>query len=107
MSLRTGTETLVAVAMLLSVAIVIGFLGQRIRNGERRLIAGYDPESVADESAVGHRVGTTVVTLGGVTGGYAIGMLFLDPGLGFWLSYVGIVLVAITVLQVWGRSGAD
>jgi len=107
MALSTDAETLAGVALLCFGALVVGYLGYRIRyRGDVFLVAGYDPESVTDPEGLGDFVGGVVLALGGVTAVYAVGLLADPPDRWFWGSYLVVFAVAILVLQVRGRRYA-
>jgi len=74
LSLRIDGETPTAVALFLASAALTAVLGYRIRvQQDTRLIAGYDPRTVTDGTAVARLVGTVTLAMGGLT------VLYDDP----------------------------
>ena len=104
MALNTGTETLVAVALLVLAGVVVGFLGYRIRyRGDVVLIAGYDAERVTDDEGLGSLVGGVVFALGAVHVAFGVALLAVSPDLAFWAAYLVAMAVGLGVVQVRGR----
>jgi hypothetical protein len=104
MPIRSDTETLVAVALMLVTAAVIVYLGYRIRyRGDVRLVAGYDPDDVVDDEGLAALVGGVTIALGVVHGLYGLGLLYFPPTLAFWSGYLLVFLGGIAVVQARGR----
>jgi hypothetical protein len=104
MALRTSTETLVAVAVLLGAALVVTYLGYRIRyRGDVVLIAGYDADRVTDEEGLAGLVGGVTVALGLAHVGFGLGLLVAPPNLAFWTVYLVVLFAGLGVVQVRGR----
>jgi hypothetical protein len=104
MALSTDPETLVSTAVMLGVALVIGYLGYRIRyRGDVRLVAGYDPDRVTDPDAIAGLVGGMVLALAGVSAVYGVGQVLFPSNLWFWGSYLAVIFLVVLVIQVRGR----
>jgi hypothetical protein len=106
-SLPFTAEDAAGMVGMLFGSLLVGYLGYRIRfRRDVGLIAGYDPETGADDGAMARLVGNLAVGTALLTALYGLAVPFVGSSLPFWGSYVVAVVAGVVFVQVRGRRYA-